>query len=287
LVFSKYFDYVFKTGDWQKAIRELITCPKDFQKNLDSNIYDCESSFKNHEWCFPAFDLLPMEEYKKIHPNQIEFSVQRGCVFNCPFCSEKFKISENKTYQRDPEEIVKFIKENPGYYYYFDATTFTQNRQWVKELCEKLEPLNINWRTVTRINQIDEEIANILSKAGCDKIGFGVETFSKEDQIKFNKPMTPEIVKKHSEILSNEGIIPRAFFILGLPGQTKEDILETQKKIEELGIEYRWKEYIPFEKVLSAKTIEDFQIFERSIFPKHQIKGLSQDFYNKLLAIER
>jgi len=287
-VFSPYFDYVLKTGHWQIAIKELVTDLNIFNKKLiNGNVYDSSESFSTHEWCFPAFDLLPMEEYEKVHPGQIEFSVQRGCIFNCPFCSEKSKVRESKTYQRDPDEIVNFMKKNPESYYYLDATTFTQDQEWVEELCKKLEPLKIKWRTVTRINQIDENMAKILSKAGCDKIGFGVETFSKKEQIKFNKLMTPEVVKKHSDFLIKEGIIPRAFFILGLPGQTAQDIIMTQKKIIELGVEYRWKEYIPFEKVASAKTLNDFKIFERSVFPKHKIEGLSSDRYNKLLEVER
>ncbi len=287
-VLSPYFDYVLKNGHWQIAIKELILDKEKFEKSLiNKNIYDKKCSFESHEWCFPALDLLPMEEYSKIHPNQLEFSVQRGCVFNCPFCNEKSKVPEARTYQRDPSEIVEFLKKNKGYYYYFDATTFTQNREWVRELCKLIKPLKIKWRTVTRIDQIDEEFGKILSEAGCDKIGFGVESFLLERQKEFKKVMTPKIVREKSDILIKNGIVPRAFFILGLPNQTKEEILETQEQIEKLGIEYRWKEYISFEKVKEANTIEDFKIFERSNFPKHKIPGVSFELYNKLSSIER
>lgn len=287
-VLSPYFDYVLKSGNWQLAIKELIHNKREFKKSLiKGNIYDRKCSFEGHKWCFPALDLLPMEEYFKIHPNQIEFSVQRGCLFNCPFCSEKFKIPEPKTYYRNPKEIVTFLQKNKGYFYYFDATTFTQNREWVKKLCDLLKPLKIKWRTVTRIDQIDEELGKILAEAGCNKIGFGVESFSLERQKKFGKLMTPKKVKEYSDILVKNGITPRAFFILGFPDQTKKEILATQNKIEKLNIEYRWKEYIDFEKIKKIKSIEEFRIFERDIFPKHKIWGISFKLYNKLCSIER
>ncbi len=242
------------------------------------------------DWPHPPLDLLPLEEYKKLSgENQLEIGVQKGCLFNCSFCAEKSMIPEPKIYSRDPQNLVSFISRNIGSEFYLDATTFTQEEDWALKVCHEIQKLDapVRWKTVTRIDKINEKIALEMSRAGCYKIGFGIETLSESLQKRINKPIKLEQIKNSLEILKGNKIIPRAFLILGIPKQTREDIQYTQEKLDELGVEFRWKEYVPFEKIPFAKTISDFDEFSRDNYRMYNIPGLAKKEYIKLLGVKR
>lgn len=286
-VLEPYFDIILSKGNWEQAIKKLIKNPQEFASLLDGKICNFLCLLDGTEWAYPPLDLLPMENYLEVHPNQLEFRVQRGCMYNCVFCGEKYRVPEKKIYHRDPKDIASFVRKNPKYFYYLDATIFTQNKEWAIETAEAMGSTGVKWRTVTRADKIDKEIAKALGNNGCTKIGFGVETFSRNLQKEIKKPISIEVVKRASKYLIEAGVTPRAFLIIGLPGQKAKDVLGTQKLIEELGIEYRWKEYIPFAKIATFRSIDDFTEFERIRFPKHKVPGLSNEIYARLLSNER
>ncbi len=286
-VLAPYFDVVLSKGSWEQAIKRMVSDSNKFFSQLENNVHIEKNLPGGSEWAHPPLDLLPMDQYLKIHPNQLEIRVQRGCVYNCMFCGEKYRVPKRKIYHRNSSDIVDFIKKNQDFFFYIDATTFTQDKQWAIETIQEIGKTGVSWRTVTRADKIDEELARELGANGCVKIGFGIETLSRNLQKKMNKIVDPNIILKASNYLNKYGVVPRGFLIMGLPGQTGDDVRDTQKQLEDMGIEYRWKEYIPFDEIATLKDIEDFKKYERNKFPKHHIPGLSNEEYAKLLSIER
>lgn len=288
--FCDYFDIVLKTGHWEGAIKRLLTEEDYFNKLLKRRIYSLGEPLDSKEWSHPPLDLLPVRDYLKISGiNQLEIGVQKGCKFNCSFCVEKSLIRESRVYSRDPENLVKFLKQNEGYEFYLDATTFSQDKNWAMEVCNRITSLGypVRWKTVTRVDKLNEEIIKKMSMAGCYKIGFGIETFSENLQCEINKPIGFDKVSEVSATLKNYNIQPRAFLILGIPGQTFQDIYSTQEKIKELDIEYRWKEYVPFGKIPEIKNLSEFDEFERNSYRFYDIPGLSKKEYTELLEVKR
>ncbi len=286
-VLAPYFDVVLSKGNWEQSIKKMITSPNDFQNGLNGKVHVEASALDGTEWAFPPLDILPMEEFFKVHPGQLELRVQRGCVHSCKFCGEKYRVPEKRIYHRSPSDTAEFINKNPDFFYYIDATTFTQDREWSIETARAIGSTGVKWRTVTRADKIDKEIAEELGRNGCVKIGFGIETLSERLQREMNKVVDLETIANASNYLLEAGVTPRGFLIMGLPGQTGDDVRETQRKVEEMGIEYRWKEYIPFDEIAELSDIEEFEKYERNRFPKHKVPGLSNEEYAKLLSIKR
>ena len=286
-VLKPHFDIVLSQGNWEHAIRKMISEPDEFGNNLNDGIHVESSSLDGSEWAHPPLDLLPMREYLGVHPNQLEIRVQRGCVFNCSFCGEKYRVPERRIYHRDPSDIVAFINKNPNFFYYIDATTFTQDRTWAIEASKAIGSTGVKWRTVTRADKIDKELAETLGKYGCTKVGFGIETLSKDLQRRMNKVVNNDTIIQASKYLKEAGVTPRGFLIIGLPGQNGDDVRETQRMIDKFEIEYRWKEYIPFDEIATENDIANFEKYERTRFPKHNVPGLTVSEYTKLLSIER
>jgi radical SAM superfamily enzyme YgiQ (UPF0313 family) len=288
--FSPHFDAVLRTGHWEKATEKLLTRPEEFFRESQGNIYGRAEPLPSEEWPHPPLDLLPLDKYFSVTGSeQVEIGVQKGCTFSCAFCAEKSLIGENRIFARSPESIGEYVKSNPGRSFYLDATTFTQDRQWAEEVCDRIRHADDRgpWKTVTRIDQIDEDIVKKMSAAGCEKIGFGIETFSKNLQRSIRKNVDYERAKEASRLLIAHGITPRAFLILGLPGQTADDVLTTQELIQGMGAEYRWKEYVPFENIPAITSVEGFDAFARPTFRFHDIPGLDKGTYLSLLGVRR
>lgn len=288
-VLSPHFDFVLQRDSWEKGIEKLVNHPAEFKKKLSGNIYSVEEPLPGDQWAFPALDILPLKKYLEISPNQLELRVQRGCNYNCSFCAEKYRMPGRKAYHRTPERVLEFLAKNEGYKFYLDAATFTIEKDWALETCKALASLNPKraWRAITRVDKLDHELVENMAKAGCYKIGFGVESLNQSTQREIHKIVREEDITEVVKLLQEHKIIPRAFLILGLPGQTKEDVDYAQDFMKNLRAEYRWKEYVPVEPILGFKKLEEFDIFDRGTFLMHPVEGLLQEDYLKLLTVER
>ncbi|WNQ09660.1 radical SAM protein [Paenibacillus aurantius] len=289
-LFSKDFDIVVATGHWYRALKKLVLEPEEFETYAVNGIYRKAEPMETDEWALPPQDIMPMNQYLRIASNQFDIGVQIGCTFNCSFCAEKSLIPEPKIYARSPEQIRDFIAKNPeDAIYYIDATTFTQDKKWARKVCELLLDFNPirKWRTVTRIDTLDHEMVKLMKQSGCYKIGFGIETLSRPVQRSIRKVYDENKLRESLLMVKESGIIPRCFLILGLPGQTADDVRYTQEFIKDLGVEYRWKEYVPFEKISKIKDPEEFELFERTEYFMYDIPGLSKEEYIELLSVER
>ncbi len=288
-IITPYFDAVIRGESFEKALDNLFASPKQFSRKIHRGVYSIDESLSGDEWAFPALELLPLEKYFRISPNQLELRVQRGCPYNCTFCAEKYRTPGKKVYHRTSTKIAQFMEENPNHTFYLDAATFTFDKDWTLGTCHELSKLSPikKWRTITRIDKLDKDTIQALSRAGCYKIGFGVETLNKDTQKSIRKIVNEEDIAKVTGIMRNHGIIPRAFFILGLPGQVKSDVDYAIDFAHRIKIEYRWKEYLPIQNALTVPSVEQCEQFERDCLLEHNIAGLSKKEYVKLLNIER
>ena len=157
----------------------------------------------------------------------------KGCIGNCTFCyNAQFHQSKHRTrrYEHLYQEI-KYLVENYG----LDGINFSDdlmfcNRNQVIEFCEGLLENNINvfWGGNLRVGIInDAEDFKLMHKTGCRWLLIGVETGSKRMQKKICKNIPYEKIVKTFDESSKAGIISIAPFMIGLPGETSEDLIET------------------------------------------------------------
>lgn len=291
-------DAVVYNSNWETAIRKFIEYCYSGKKvkcylsdiyirNEENQIIKCPEGelLKANEWGFPPLDILPMQDYFRVRgKRQIEISVNKGCGYNCSFCSER-NIYGKIDYRRDIDSILEYL-ENISIDYdniYFDSTTFTFNEKWVYKLCKEMSNCRTTyrWRTVTRIDAVNEELLFHMRNAGCYKISFGIETLSSTMQEKINKRIGLEKIEKVFNACNKFGIIPRALIIIGLPGQTRNDFVYTYRKLKEMNCEIRVKEYLPYNEILKDEslTLEIVKRFDRSKFYPENVVDMPPSDY--------
>ena len=111
-----------------------------------------------------------------------------------------------------------------------------------EQILKYLVNTNIGWKGNSRINYFDllvddENFMNMLVESGCSTIQFGLESGSQNVLNLINKKINVEDYIKVNKKLSKYNIKIRYNFIVGFPGETKEDLQMTFQVIEKLRCE--------------------------------------------------
>jgi magnesium-protoporphyrin IX monomethyl ester (oxidative) cyclase len=205
---------------------------------------------------FPARHLLPMEEYfaavKEVPPRgEIRkpwtmMITSRGCPYNCVFCSVHV-VMGRKWRGRSPENVVDEIEQVVHTYHVkqidFLDDNMTLNKKRMENICDLIvkRGLDIEWYTPNgiRADGLDEKLLTKMKASGCKKIRIAPESGVQRvvDQI-IKKDLDLKKVENAVILSKKVGIKVGCFFIIGLIGETKEDIEATIKyayKLRQLG----------------------------------------------------
>jgi len=106
----------------------------------------------------------------------------------------------------------------------------------VIEICQRIieKGLKITWFAISRVNFVSEEMFYWMRKAGCIQISYGVESGSEKIRNFLNKNIKTSDIMNAFASTTKYGILSRAYFIYGNPGETLETIQETINLIEEI-----------------------------------------------------
>ena len=158
-------------------------------------------------------------------------SSSRGCAWRCRFCGSPRFWGERLRF-RSPAHFVdelELLYRRGITFFYFSDDTFTVNKQRVIDICKMILKRNIKiaWNAISRVNMVDEDILYWMRKAGCIQISYGVESGSEKIRSILNKNIQTDQIKKAFSLTKTYGILTRAYFIYGAPGETWETIQET------------------------------------------------------------
>jgi len=173
-------------------------------------------------------DSLPIAAKHFTYPH---VSSSRGCGWHCAFCGSP-AFWGKKIRFRSPEHFVdelEILYHKGVTFFYFSDDTFTIKRKRVIEICREIidRELRITWYAISRVNGVDEEILYWMRKAGCIQISYGIESGSETIRAGLKKKITTDQIKEAFRLTTRYGILSRAYFIYGSPGESWETIQET------------------------------------------------------------
>lgn len=183
----------------------------------------------------PARELFPNNLYKTPATGARFATVltSRGCPFFCIYCN-KSNFGRKFRY-RSAENVVKEIMGLINNYsvedIYFIDDVFTYDKERVILLCDLMrkEGIHVKWRCSggTRIDCINEELLKHMKDAGCYQISFGVESGNETVLKRIGRNVTKSQIRHAFKLSKESGMETIAFFMLGLPYDTKETMQET------------------------------------------------------------
>jgi anaerobic magnesium-protoporphyrin IX monomethyl ester cyclase len=186
---------------------------------------------------FPARYMLPMKMYDRVLPyidvKPVDtMSILRGCPYNCAYCETR-ELWGTACRAFSPQRVIDEIKHMIEKYgtkgIYFVGDNFTINKNRSSELCRLIKEnhLDIKWTCETRADLVNKQLLMDMKSAGCQTIFFGTESGSPRIQQKLGKNIDLQEVERTFEICRQVGIKTATSFMLGIPGETVEDMQAT------------------------------------------------------------
>jgi magnesium-protoporphyrin IX monomethyl ester (oxidative) cyclase len=194
---------------------------------------------------FPARHLLPMDVYfaavkenplrGEIRKPWVTMLTSRGCPHSCVFCSIHV-IMGKKWRSRSPENVVDEIEQLIHTYHVkqvdFNDDNLTLNKKRMEAICGLIveRGLDIEWYTPNgvRADTLDENLLTKMKASGCKKLRIAPESGVQRVVNKIiKKNLNLKEVEKAVVLSKKVGIKVGCFFVIGLIGETKEDIVAT------------------------------------------------------------
>jgi anaerobic magnesium-protoporphyrin IX monomethyl ester cyclase len=212
--FAEVPNAIYRAGEMREVV---VNPPRMFLKELD-------------ELPSVDFDMLDIKKYSiptMAGSYVASMMLSRGCPFKCTFCDAPITMGTKLRFWSIPRvlEDIRFYKEKYGVTnFVFKDSTFTAKKRWAFEFCQALidSGLDIKWRCNTRANLVPPELLELMAKAGCYVINFGVESGHPEILKRIKKEVDLEEVRDAHERCRKLGIRTYATFLMGNPGETAE-----------------------------------------------------------------
>ncbi len=182
---------------------------------------------------FPAFHLFPDVRFCRHFPLELG----RGCPFSCTFCSTNDFFRRNFRLKSPAQMIadMRRIRQTYGVNSFeLVHDMFTVDRKRVVAFCEALlESKRKNeedvfiWGCSARTDCVDEELIELMSKAGCRGIFFGIETGSKRMQKIIDKGLELNDSAERVRSCDKFKISTAVSLMAGFPDETMNDLRDT------------------------------------------------------------
>lgn len=288
-----YIDHII-LGEGEISLDELVSKKTSDRVILDKHIENLdEIPFPDRE-LFDFQNITKHTGYFPMVPPIADILCSRGCPYNCAFCQPcERKIFGKKVRWRSVGNVVEEIDELIQKYkiktFMFSDDTFAVRKDWVLQLCEELKKRKIYWVAQARSNTLTEELAKAMKEAGCIALLIGFESGSQRVLNFLRKGITIEESMRAAEICRKYGIIILANFMLGLPTETNEEVMDTVELIRKIKPEiHNPAFYTPFpgtdlgdyckkKNLISADKYEDYVRTTTG-----QIKGKDYNFLQKM-----
>lgn len=163
----------------------------------------------------------------------------RGCPYSCAFCAKSYKMTRYQSVNHVKTEI-NYIHDLGFEAVMFFDDTFIVDKERALGIGECLKELGMLWRCFVRADLVvkhGQDFIDTLRKLGCVEVGMGIESGSDTILKNINKQETASQMKQAIGMLHKAGIRVKGFFIVGLPGESRETIYETKEFLRDTSLE--------------------------------------------------
>jgi radical SAM superfamily enzyme YgiQ (UPF0313 family) len=188
---------------------------------------------------FPAWDLLP--DFPAAYTPAIydfprgpvaTIAASRGCPFHCKFCDTSTFGAKVRAYSPPVVfTMMQHLQETYGVrHIMFVDDLFLASRHRVTALCNLIleHGLKMTWTCAARVDTVKPDLLELMQRAGCWEISFGLETGADELLKKMDKMARVESSTQAVTWAADAGIRTKGLFMLGYPGETEETIQMTK-----------------------------------------------------------
>lgn len=200
----------------------------------------------------PAIHLTNIDDYRltfglpknrKIGP-YVSIMMTRGCPFKCTFCSESSAVKYGGDLMPMRFRSAKNIVDELEYHYrkhgikhfFFMDSNITLKKRHTVEMCEDIiaRKLPITFEGWTRANLINDELMDLLSRAGLVRMSVGVESGDPEILKLIKKDVPIDAIRNAFRLMGKYDVEPMCSAMLGNPGETRSSVQNTIRFLDSI-----------------------------------------------------
>ncbi|MDI6902780.1 MAG: radical SAM protein [Methanocellales archaeon] len=213
-----------------------------YKENGNVIINEWRPFVKNLDRYVLPWELVDVEKYVQKQwgvERVLPIITSRGCPYDCGFCYNTY-VHKRRWRAHSPDYVisqVSFLKERydiQGINFY-DANFFTDKSRAFKILSS----INMPWAAEVRADEFDMEFGKKMKEFLCRELFIGAESGSDRVLKIINKEITTEQIDNAVKICNEFGIRASLSFMLGIPGETEEDIRRTVEFMYDLKEKYQ------------------------------------------------
>jgi len=188
----------------------------------------------------PAWHLVDLfnEKYMQlpligVYSTPLPVMASRGCPFHCVFCSQdtQYKKVRIRNVIKVVDEIESLVDRYGFEWFGFNDAYFPWTKKmgfdFADELIRRGLHRRVRWITESRVDMVDDELMAKLRESGLSVIFFGFESGNQRVLDLAGKRTTLAQAEAAARAAKRAGVVVMGFFMLGLPGDTKESCQET------------------------------------------------------------
>ena len=171
----------------------------------------------------------------------------RGCPYSCSFCNSPMHRDFSKEHdlgnflrrktmanlRTELDELITLY--DPEFFYFVDDVFLARPIQEIFDFCDMYEDIGLPFWFNTRSENCEPETMKRLKEVGCYRISFGIECGNEEfrQKVLLRKPTNEETIRRF-EIIADSGIAFSLNLIIGMPGETRELIMDTVELVRSI-----------------------------------------------------
>lgn len=186
----------------------------------------------------------------------------QGCPFNCKFCSFKMNpLGQKRDWSaRSPASVLAELKEIDARVVAFVDDNFFADIKRVEEICDLIIEAKLNkfFLANARISVADRpDILKKMYRAGFRLLMIGLESAQDKSLKQLNKGFKTADVRKAFAVLRESNMLTNGYFIVGLMGETEEEMLQIVPFAREIGIDLISPNRLRYEKYSGLARLVD------------------------------
>lgn len=238
-------DFVIK-GEGEGVVLSLVSKIED-KKLCDRIIGESEKLLNPDNLEVPDRGLLLDRDFSFYKKRGVAIIASRGCPNSCSFCTSRKFWNGNysmRSVENVLDEIDLCIKKYSVSQFNFEDDNLFVNKARAISFLEGIIKyqednnikLDLSAMNGLSIEKLDNDTVGLMCKAGFKEVNLSLVTTSIQLQKELDRPFDTFKFGQLAEKAKSSGLNVRAYYILGLPNQTKEEIVETIDYLRQLDI---------------------------------------------------
>lgn len=186
---------------------------------------------------FPAYELLDFTRYESDfyfgrRQRYMTVFTTKGCPYRCGYCPYPYGFGRRLVYRspsRVVDDIARLQSEFGVQQILFRDQVFTINQRHARAVCENLiaRDTGVLWLCETRYDLVDEDLLDLMYRAGCREIHYGLESADEEIFARVAKSDGPKSLDLFARVIGwtkARGMRAHVHLIIGMPDESRNSV---------------------------------------------------------------